>query len=147
MGLDLIDRAIAKLEDFEQNVDLFVMLTASEFEEFIVDLNRSQMEDKGIRGNSTKITPKYVPFTIKVKKAKGQVFSHVTLTDTGDFSDAMFVEFGDDFFFLGSEDIKTQELVAKYGKEIFGLTKDNQGELSQEMKDSFVKAFRKKITA
>lgn len=147
MGLDLIDKKIEQLEDFEQNSEYYIILTASKFEDLILDLNRDQMEDKGQDSTGKLIRPKYTPYTVKLKKAKGHTYKHVTLTDTGDFSDAMFVEFGDNFFYLGSEDPKTGALMLKYGDLIFGLDNVSLKEFVDSIRDEFIDSARKKITA
>ena len=147
MGLDLIDKKIEQLEDFEQNSEYYIILTASKFEDLILDLNRDQMEDKGQDSIGKLIRPKYTPYTVKLKKAKGHTHKHVTLTDTGDFSDAMFVEFGDNFFYLGSEDPKTGALMLKYGDLIFGLDDVSLKEFVDSIRDEFIDSARKKITA
>lgn len=145
MGLDLINNKIEELDDLQINMHYYVILTASEFENLILDLNKDQMERDGVDGTGKKIRPAYTPYTVKLKKAKGHTHSHVTLTDTGDFSDAIYVEFGDDFFYLGSEDPKTGELMLKYGDDIFGLNSGSRDELIDAMKDNFIQAARNKI--
>ena len=86
-----------------------------------------QLYRRGVNGRDEKIMD-YMPYkasTIRIKKRKGQPTTRVTLRDTKAFHDAMFVVFDSDGFYITSSDGKTQELVDKYGEEIFRLTDKN----------------------
>ena len=67
----------------------------------------------------------YTARTIKNKKRKGQPTTRVTLRDTGAFHESMYVVFDSEGFYITASDDKTQELVNKYGEEIFRLTDKN----------------------
>lgn len=96
-------------------------------EKDITDLNRRQMF-AGIRSSGTEIKPAYAPYTVLVKDQKGQPSDRVTLKDTGDFYDSMFVDVNSATFDIDASDPKTDALVKKYGVRIFGLTKESRGE-------------------
>lgn len=86
-----------------------------------------QLYRRGITGRGRKIKD-YAPYTdttIRIKRKKGQPTTRVTLRDTGDFHNSMFVVFDADGFYITSSDEKTEELVAKYGEDIFRLTDKN----------------------
>ena len=67
----------------------------------------------------------YTAKTIQNKKRKGQPTTRVTLRDTGAFHKSMFVVFDSEGFYVTASDEKTEELVKKYGEEIFRLTNKN----------------------
>lgn len=89
-----------------------------------------QLYRRGITGKGVKITS-YAPYadrTIAAKQRKGQPTTRVTLRDTGDFHKGMHVVFTNEHpggFYITSSDSKTEELIDKYGQEIFRLTNEN----------------------
>ena len=60
---------------------------------------------------------------------RGQPYNRVTLRDTGDFESSFYIRYSGDSFEITASDGKTDDLVRKYGKEIFGLNRDNLDEL------------------
>jgi hypothetical protein len=93
----------------------------------IIILNQGQMS-LGVRSDGTEITPTYSDITIMIKDEKGQESRWVTLHDKGDFWNNMFVDVGNSSYEVGSADAKAQSLEKKYGKKIFGLTKESKRE-------------------
>ena len=101
--------------------------------QLIVSLNtQDQLYNKGIRSDKTKIG-QYAPYTIEIKRLKGQPYNHITLKDTGDFYDS-FVAFVDNSadIQISSDPIKTDaltglttDLTIRYGEKIIGLTEEN----------------------
>ena len=86
-----------------------------------------QLYRRGINGKGKKIMG-YMPYTattVRIKKKKGQPTTRVTLRDTGDFHNSMFVVFDAEGFYVTASDDKTSELIEKYGDEIFRLTDKN----------------------
>ena len=55
----------------------------------------------------------------------------VTLFSTGAFQEAMFTRVEGDRLVTGSTDSKTEDLTAKYGESIFGLTETNEAKLKR----------------
>lgn len=86
-----------------------------------------QLYRRGINGRGEKIMDyaPYEPRTIQIKKKKGQPTTRVTLRDTGDFHNSMYVVFDAEGFYVTASDEKTPELIEKYGDEIFRLTDKN----------------------
>jgi hypothetical protein len=93
----------------------------------MIVLNQGQMS-LGKRVDGTEITPTYSDLTIMLKDEKGQESRWVTLRDTGSFWSDMFVDVGNNSYELGSADAKSAKLEKKYGKKIFGLTKESKRE-------------------
>lgn len=75
----------------------------------------------GLNRDDKDITPSYHPKTIQIKAAKGQPIDRVTLKDTGDFYDGIFVDVNRVSLIIDSIDIKSASLRAKYSERIFGL--------------------------
>jgi hypothetical protein len=93
----------------------------------MITLNQGQMS-LGVRSDGTEITPTYSDLTIMLKDEKGQETRWVTLRDTGSFWNDMFVDVGNNSYEMGSADAKATSLEKKYGKKIFGLTKESRKE-------------------
>jgi hypothetical protein len=88
----------------------------------IKKLNQEQMFS-GIRSDESEIRPFYSEYTKLIKDQKGQPTDRVTLKDTGDFYDRIFIDVKKDSFEILSSDYKNDQLIRKYGKRIFGLTR------------------------
>ena len=88
----------------------------------------------------------YSPFTVELKKAKGQPTNRITLKDTGDFYKTFKVEVKDDSFFINANPIKEDtNLFDDFGSEIVGLTEDNQKKISKTILDNTIKYIRKQL--
>ena len=101
----------------------------SEITSFITDL---QLYDRGIDGKG-KFLAHYAPYTIALKKLKGEVYTHTTLLDTGDFYEKFYAVGKYRMLFIGSRDIKTDDLVERYGPDIFTLTVEHEQTVNQEL--------------
>lgn len=84
----------------------------------------SQLYDQGITADG-KSLGEYSPFTIEIKRQKGQPTDRVTLKDEGDFHRGFFAEADKFPVVFGSSDPKADMLQDKYGN-IFGLTADHK---------------------
>lgn len=114
-----------RLKGFEllHEVQEAVIETSSD----MIVLNQGQMS-LGKRSDGTEITPTYTDLTIMLKDEKGQESRWVTLKDKGDFWSDMFVDVGNNSYEMGSADAKAVKLEKKYGKKIYGLTKESRSE-------------------
>lgn len=86
-----------------------------------------QLYRRGVDGRDIKIWS-YAPYadrTVEIKKEKGQPTTRVTLRDTGDFHNSVYMVIDDGGFYLTSDDEKVEELREKYGDRIFRLTNKN----------------------
>jgi len=93
-----------------------------------------QLHEKGETREGVSIADymPYSPFTVEIKKSKGQPYDRVTLQDTGDFHKSFYIEYQGDGFEIKADDWKTSMLVRDYGKEILGLNDENVEELLRE---------------
>ena len=120
-----------RLRKFKDELPELLEETVYEVEDVIVSaIADDQLYRRGLTGKGVKIAS-YEPYaesTIRRKKFHGQPTTRVTLRDTGDFHKNMFVVFTDEHpggFYVTSSDEKTQDLVDRYGPEIFRLTNKN----------------------
>jgi len=131
--LDVVDLAIEILD---------------ELEDFIADLNRSQMYDKGQRSDGSDISPDYTALTVELKErfgsGKGKRTDHVTLYDEGSFHKSIFSSVTIDKIVLDASDNKTDELLGKYG-EVLGLTDESIEKLKAEFNKRFWPRFKNAI--
>jgi len=99
----------------------------------ILDLNRrSQLYDKGINSLGLDLKP-YAFFTIQIKQLLGQPFDRTTLNYSGSFYRGFKINVNDMTLSFDSDDSKTNDLIGKYGRNIFGLTTENQNKLNYEI--------------
>lgn len=117
-----------RLRSFKDSLPILLEDIVRDKEDVIVSaIAYDQLYRRGINGRGEKIMD-YKPYTattIKIKKQKGQPTTRVTLRDTGAFHESMYVVFDSEGFYITASDEKTQDLVEKYGEEIFRLTDKN----------------------
>ncbi|MCP4336241.1 MAG: hypothetical protein GY679_00100 [Mycoplasma sp.] len=118
--------------------------TLLEMDEFIAELNRKQMYDKGVRADGSEITPEYSGLTEFFKRQKGQIVNHVTLKDSGDFHKSIFADIYSSDLVLDATDKKTNSLLEKYG-EVLGLTEESLMILQNEFRPRYVKNIEKAL--
>lgn len=102
----------------------------------ILDLNRNvQMYEEGTNSLGVSIMDyrPYHPLTIQIKSEKGQPTDRVTLRDTGDFQQSFTLTADNQGFTIDADDWKRDELVEKYGEDIFGLTEENKIKVASEI--------------
>ncbi len=129
--------SLRALYESTKSLDMNVLLDEciEEKEGLIIGLNtRKQLFDKGIDAMGHPLEPPYAGVTKAYKRRKGQPVDRVTLKDKGDFYEGFYTEIERDFIQILSSDNKTPDLMAKYGVDIIGLTKENTGVLAGELK-------------
>lgn len=99
----------------------------------ILKANEEQM-DSGILSTGKRITPEYAP---SYRKKKGFVYPN--LKDTGAFRNAMYVDLKPKTFSIWSTDSKTNDLVDKYTRDIFGLTEAHGVEIFNKIYEQNLK--------
>lgn len=117
-----------RLRAFKDNLPgLLEEVVHSKEDVIIAAITNDQLFRRGVNGRNVKIMSymPYRPSTIRKKKKKGQPTTRVTLKDTGEFYESMFVVFDSEGFYITSSDDKTKYLVKKYGNIIFRLTDKN----------------------
>lgn len=94
----------------------------------IIDLNRSQLYQFGMRSDGIKLR-EYKSRTYAAKKNAINPqpgFGIPDLSSTGRFQSQFVVEVNNSGFTVNSKDSKSVRLVKIYGEEIYGLTRDNR---------------------
>ena len=110
----------------------------------ILDENRSQLFD-GLDKDGKEIVPEYTPTTVSIKREKGQPTDRVTLRDTGDWQDAMFLEVKGNEILTDSSDWKTDELLKKYDRNmntILGIPETSKTKINSTLMDRLIFIFR-----
>ncbi len=129
-----------------------------EFTSLIVRLNTEGEQTSqliyGVNYNDKpldEIGGEYSPYTVMLKKDKGQITDHVTLKDTGEFYKSFKTFWRNEkngVIQITADTIKELgvDLIDRWGREIIGLSEDNIGVLRVMAKDKIIKIIRKKIT-
>lgn len=135
-GLNAISSLISTVETVEGNMmsGFYIRKAVNENREKITEMNVEQLYEFGINslGISIDTYAPYTPYTIRIKKEKGQPTDRVTLRDTGAFHKSFEVVVGPTEFYVTATDPKTEELIERYGGKIFGLVPQNKTELVQK---------------
>lgn len=133
-AIEQLTERVKKVRDnLEGNTYLVAILKDNDA--YIADMNaQDQLFEQGINANGVSISDyaPYSPLTIEYKMAMGQPYGRVTLRDTGDFHAGFTLQYSPKAFTITSTDWKTQMLMKKYGRDIFGLTASNKDELRWE---------------
>lgn len=113
------------------------ILKRNDIQKKILDMVRiNQLLEHGVSEDNVRIGS-YSPYTIQLKKEKGQRTDHITLLDTGVFYDSFFISVLADTFVINANDEKVNEkgetilLTEKYNYagNIMGLTEENMDKL------------------
>lgn len=145
MSLDRLKHFSNVLKDFSFLDDKAIEIV-KQYESEIIDLNtEEQLFRLGQLRTGKKIQPGYRPFTVEIKRQRGQPVDRVTLQDTGEFYEGFFIEYSANFFFITSSDPKTQDLVNRYGSEIFGLSEKSLVEIRIIIHQELLESLRKEL--
>lgn len=149
-GLNAILNLVSAIDTIGKNLEdgTIAKKPLEENSSKIVEMNREQLYDFGINSLGIEIATyaPYAPYTIKVKREKGQPFDRVTLKDTGAFYRSFEVVFDPIGFYITARDPKTQDLMDKYRPEILGLTSENLSLLVQgDVKTGVIQQIRKEL--
>jgi hypothetical protein len=107
-----------------------------------LEKQKAQLSE-GLNKDGSPILPKYAPRTVQIKKRKGQRTDVVTLRDTGDFYQDTFLDVRDSSFVIDSANPKTQDLLDKYGEDIFGIGGDFKASyVNEDLKPVFQKSIK-----
>lgn len=116
---------------------LTILIERPEFQGLIIKLNtQEQLFKKGVDSKDVTLGV-YSPFTIEIKKSKGQPTNHITLKDTGDFYNTWTVKMVkgdiviDANFIKDGEDIIEKNRLSEF---VTGLTAESLQILIDEVK-------------
>lgn len=131
--MEAIEALITSLKEYKDNINEYMEDITRSIEDEIKDLNVHQQYDLGQDRYGDRITPEYTPFTVSIKRWKGQPTDRVTLRDTGQFHSSFKIRYEADGFELYANDWKAESLEEKYGNSIFGLQDDAAIELANQV--------------
>ena len=101
-------------------------------EEFALDLQREQLFS-GTTSRNTPITPQYAASTRRTKQRKGQPTNRVTWRATGRLYAELELKLDNDGFGPISPNVATPFLIARYGNQVLGFTKESEGKISEKI--------------
>ena len=123
------------IDKFKQldEYDMFKFIFSNKkVQDYIIELNTiEQLYEKGINseGISLSSIDEYNPFTIQDKLNKGLPTNRVTLFNSGDLYNSIYVRLSKDYIEIVSVLIDEYQLEEKYGDNILGLSKDSLDKL------------------
>lgn len=119
-----------QLNDLQRSeIKRIVMGIVKDSEEIITSYNKQQLQDTGENSFGVKLSDiggEYSPFTIEIRKKKGKQTKHVDLFDKGDFQGDFYIDIKSDSAVIDSKDAKRDELVERWGIELFGVNDENK---------------------
>lgn len=139
MGLLQLSERWSKIDFIDLAGDVL-----NDMSDYIAELNRNQMESKGIRADGTDIDPLYTELTDFIKTRKGQRTDHVTLKDSGSFHNSISADIYGTELILDASDSKTSDLIDKYG-EVLGLTDESIMLLRAKFMPLYIQAIQNKL--
>ena len=127
-------------------VDAWISAIDKILRDDIIFLNtQDQLWGDGIDSMGISLRP-YTPFTVKLKKLRGQVTDRTTLKDTGEFYNSFKVTVQKDSFTIDADAQKDDDnLYDKYGIDIVGLTESNQQTINIFLKENYINYLRGKL--
>lgn len=130
----IIESIIKDLNEYKNSLNKLSKKILDDNKEAVIDyIREKQLYEQGIDGKGKKLKP-YSPFTVAVKKQKGEIYQHTTLLNEGKVYNKMDALFTDqNAIGVFSTDEKTPKLVEKYGASIFEFTKENIKEIDEKI--------------
>ena len=121
-----IDRIINNAKSLNEK-DAWLFVIDKEVKDEIIRLNtQEQLFDEGI-DSLNRTLGDYTPYTVVLKKAKGQRTDHITLKDTGAFYNSFKVQVTSTGIIIQADDSSIYDipLTKSFGLDILGLTNEN----------------------
>lgn len=146
-----LDDLEAKLIAWQQDELYEVVSIVEGLEDEIIEMNQNQLLLYGEDSNGNRVGA-YAESTKEIKRSKGQEDRFVTLHDSGDHFDSMYinhdVEMGGEFSIFAKEiyeDNVEGSLVDRYGQRIYGLNESNTEILAAKVQKKLQESFRRKM--
>lgn len=144
--LPVIQEKIDRLERWQKEAGEQVILVAEPFEDEIIALNtEEQLFARGVDATGNPITPPYTPYTVELKKEKGQPYDRVTLRDTGDFHRSFEVFWLRGGFQLNATDWKLKKLQNQYAQPLLGLDPKSVAQVQAWIQGPLLLAFKRMV--
>lgn len=120
----MFESRIKRIKAIPKKLDKAVLVSLKAHEKQVLDyITKIQLFEKGEDGQGISLG-EYTPFTIEIKKAKGQRTDHITLRDTGTFYKSYKLTLGG----LVTADAQKEDtnLVTEFGADILVLSDKGQ---------------------
>lgn len=140
-----LDKYINELSLVANNLDVELKKEILKKKGVILGTVKLRFYQRGISGDGGSLGT-YHPSTIKRKRAKGQIASHVTLRDTGDWYKDLFLTFEENTLLLDNDNWKNSLLVEKYGDAILDFTQQEEELIYSTIIDPFFIAIEKRFS-
>lgn len=138
------------------NIDdiIFSVMNTEGVSEAIIKLNQEQLsvfgidrEGKQLRTYKAKGSNVYSDFTIKIKKAEGKPYDHVTLYDQGKFYKTFSTETAKTYTSIKADEKKDDGYISDNldTSKIYGITNESKTDLVRELIPLTRQAFRKAL--
>ena len=151
-----------EIQDCFENIDIgeVAKMSIMDTKEEFLRLQKEQLWN-GINSKGENITPPYTERTIEIKERKGQPSERVTLNDTGDYYEGMYLDIVDNEIVVMNHDAEgvvpnveksssvdstmpvSLQLLAKYGDDVLGLDEVSQ---QQYVDNALIDAMRENFT-
>ena len=142
MDLEDLLNKILSLEGKEDEI-IEEITKQKETQEFIIFVLQEQLFQTGEDGKGVQIGM-YSPFTIEIKKRKGQPFDRVTLKDTGDFYDSYTITPIPGGFIIDANDEKEDKnLFDIYGDDILLPNQDSLDLIAEYYEEQLIEYIKK----
>ena len=130
----LIYQSLLRVSRLSQITTFKVVFNTPEVKEMIIEMNTNdQLYKRGIDAKGTELSDiggDYSFITKDIKSRKGDIYTHVTLKDTGDFYKSWRVTVMGEVIFIEADTIKDgDDLRKRWGNDILGLTEESKGKL------------------
>lgn len=136
--LELLSQALKKF-----NPEEVILTILRDIEPQLIDLNTNQLFS-GVDSKGFLLKPPYADINYKDFKQTLNPKGVVDLKLTGDFYDGFFAKVDKFPLVFGSTDEKSSELESKYGKDIFGLSKNSLTQIGKgTIAPEYIKELRK----
>lgn len=130
--MDPFEALIRRTEAAKKGVLLSIQEGFAQFDMEIVEIQTMEQLFQGEFADGSMIRPAYTPFTISIKKKKGQPTDRVTFKDTGKLYDSIKLNVFADRAEIVSNDSKVPKLLEKYKGPIFGIQPKKLAEFVEE---------------
>lgn len=129
-----IYQSLLRVSRLSPSVTFKVVFNTPEVKEMIIEMNTNdQLYKRGIDAKGTELSDiggDYSFITKDIKSRKGDIYTHVTLKDTGDFYKSWRVTVMGQVIFIEADTIKDgDDLRQRWGNDILGLTEESKGKL------------------
>ena len=132
--MDVIQDKIDALKRFQKQASQYALDSLMDNETKVLDLNRDwQLQGKGELNDGIKGVDaygEYHPYTVRIKKEKGQPYKRRTFKDTGAFHESFFLKRNKMSVRFDATDKKKKYLTTynrgiNYDKRVFGLNEES----------------------